>query len=377
MITLALLLAVQSPAQVEAALREHAADVHGCYARALAPDMTAHGKVTARLVLGDGGHVTKAEIVDDDLNSPAATSCLKERLLAWNLPGLGPSGTELVLPFLFEPGGAQHAVKLADVEPVPKAQPKATPPLQTWLLIDEKSAGAKKATLAIVQVGAKAKIAMHKHPSSAEILYVLDGHGRLLIPGAAEPEKLEPGTAVFIKAGTAHSIDNQSGSKNLRLLQSFVPPGPEVVLRDRSKAGGTEVIKGTAPNAPAGAYKVVREDDVKPLTIAGGKAKVRILLDKESTGEEAAYLGVLEADAGAKVPEHKHDKSDEILFVVKGDAKTVIGGAATPGEDETAVHIPENTLHTATFAAPTRAIQIYAPAGPEQRFKQPPTAPKK
>ena len=47
MITLALLLAVQSPAQVEAALREHAADVHGCYARALAPDQTALGKVTA------------------------------------------------------------------------------------------------------------------------------------------------------------------------------------------------------------------------------------------------------------------------------------------------------------------------------------------
>src|SRR5262249_34914139 len=162
----------QSPAQVEAALREHAGDVHGCYARALAPDRTAHGKITARLLLGDGGHVTRAEIVDDDLGSPAATSCLRERLLAWNLPGLGPAGTELVLPFLFEPGGAQHAIKLGDVEPVPKADPKKTPPLQTWLLVDDKSAGAKRVTLAVVQVGPKAKITMHKHPASAEILYV-------------------------------------------------------------------------------------------------------------------------------------------------------------------------------------------------------------
>jgi quercetin dioxygenase-like cupin family protein len=157
------------------------------------------------------------------------------------------------------------------------------------------------------------------------------------------------------------------------LLQSFVPPGPEAVLRDRSKAGGTEVIKGTAPNAPPGAYKLVHEADVQPRPIAGGKGKVWILLEKESTGEDAAYLGVLEADAGAKVPEHKHDGSDEMLFIVKGDCKTIIGGADTPAEDETAIQIPANTLHSATFGAPTRAVQLYTPAGPEQRFKQAPT----
>jgi hypothetical protein len=60
------------------------------------------------------------------------------------------------------------------------------------------------------------------------------------------------------------------------------------------------------------------------------------------------------------------------LFIIKGDCKTVIGGADTPAQDETAIHIPENTLHSATFPAPTRAVQLYVPAGPEQRFKQPP-----
>src|SRR5262249_11399090 len=244
-------------------------------------------------------------------------------------------------PLIVKATGPQRSVRLADVQSVRKA-PEAGPgklarvlPLQTWLLLDEKSVGAKKAALAVVQLGPKAKLSAHKHPGCAEILYVLEGHGRLLVPGT-EPEKLEVGTAVFLRAGTVHSIDDQSSQKPLRLLQAFVPPGPERVLRDRTQAAGTQVVRGAPPSAAPNSFRVAHESDREPLTIMSGKGKVWLLLEKATTGEDAAYLGVLEAQAGAAVQRHQHRGSAELLFVQKGRAKMTIAGQDTPAEDATA-----------------------------------------
>jgi quercetin dioxygenase-like cupin family protein len=365
---------------IQKALAVYAGDVHGCYARALAPDDKTAGEVLVRLTMGEGDRVARAEILKDQVGSPVLTSCLQERMLAWNLPGLGAPGTQLVFPLAFQSGPATpHTVKLADVAPVPPT-PATAPgksakllPLQTWLLLDEKSVGASKAALAVVQVGAKAKVALHRHPAAAEILYVLEGHGRLLVPGA-EPEKLDPGTAVYLKPGVVHSIDDQSSQKPLRFLQAFAPPGPERVLRDRTKAAGTEVVKGAAPPAPAGSYKIVHEADVAPFTPTR-KLKVHILLEPESTSDPAAYLGVLEADAGAEVAPHKHPGSAELIYIVSGSGKATVAGQTSALEEGTAIYIPEDSEHSASFDAAARAVQLYAPAGPEQRFKAKPAGP--
>src|SRR5262249_25830977 len=175
---------------------------------------------------------------------------------------------------------------------------------------------------------------------------------------------LEVGTAVFLRAGTVHSIDDQSSQKPLRLLQAFVPPGPERVLRDRTQAAGTQVVRGTPPSAPPNSFRVAHESDREPLTIMSGKGKVWLLLEKATTGEDAAYLGVLEAQAGAAVQKHQHRGSAELLFVQKGRAKMTIAGQDTPAEDETAIYIPEDTDHAASFPEPTRAIQIYVRTRP-------------
>jgi quercetin dioxygenase-like cupin family protein len=247
------------------------------------------------------------------------------------------------------------------------AKERRPPPLRTSLLLDERSVGATRAAMAIVEVAPKARIAVHRHLVSAEILYVLEGKGRILAPGAP-PGKLEPGVAVYIRAGAAHALDETSPQKGMKLLQIYAPPGPERVLRDRTLSGGTEVVQGT-PSPEKNPFSLVRAADVAPLTIMNGRGRVRLALEPSRTGDEAAYLGVIEAEAGAEVPTHSHAGAAELLFVLSGSGEMVIGGQKAPVVVGMAVHVPEDVPHSATFTEKLRAVQLYAPAGPEQRFK--------
>ena len=99
-----------------------------------------------------------------------------------------------------------------------------------------------------------------------------------------------------------------------------------------------------------------------------------MLLTPETTGGNAAYLGVLEADPGAEVPRHQHAGSEEILYVVSGSGgELTVGSEKFPFGADEAIFIPDNQPHAAKLKGPDKTImiQFYAPAGPEQRFKAP------
>jgi quercetin dioxygenase-like cupin family protein len=97
---------------------------------------------------------------------------------------------------------------------------------------------------------------------------------------------------------------------------------------------------------------------------------VRKLLTTDNTGHTTAYLGILEADPGCEIPRHLHPLSAEIMYVVSGGGVLTVGLEALPFGPDTAIHVPENAPHMASFTGPDKTImiQLYAPAGPEQRF---------
>jgi mannose-6-phosphate isomerase-like protein (cupin superfamily) len=110
-----------------------------------------------------------------------------------------------------------------------------------------------------------------------------------------------------------------------------------------------------------------------PLVAAGGRLQVRILLDADSAGAELGALSWLEGRPDLVVPEHRHDGSAEILLVEEGEGTMRIGDREVAVGAGAAIYVPEDTLHSfhGTGTRPLRAIQIYAPAGPEQRFRGP------
>jgi quercetin dioxygenase-like cupin family protein len=248
------------------------------------------------------------------------------------------------------------------------------------LLVDEATMHAQRASLSELSIAPANRIALHQHPG-AEILYVLKGHARILGRLGTPPQKLDEGMAIFIPGSTPHAIENMGRQAPAVLLDVFAPMGPERVYRDPKDEAGRaafQVIHGNGdPSALGGGPPSTTSMTVGgiatalPIALPGGRARVRKLLDPTATGYRDAYLGVLEAEPGAEIPRHSHAGSAEILFVVSGGGELTVGSEKIPFAADEALHIPENQPHAARFTGPDKTVmvQIYAPAGPEERFQ--------
>jgi len=367
---------------LQSTLVAHGAEVNRCFERALADTLDVSGKIDLSVDVGPGGKVTKAEPALDEVKSPVLLACLQASALNWTLLGIDP-GSTVVVPLAFEGQAAQFTVKVADAPdhgpPAPPAgkhrgSAPPQPPFSVKLLVDEATVHAQKAAVTELTVAPANRIALHRHPG-AELLYVLRGHARVLGATGVAPEKLDEGMAIYIPPGMPHAIENMGRQTPAVLLEVFVPPGPEKVYRDPKDSAGRaafEVIHDPKVANPPGAKFVVAEP--KPsaaLPVFGGKARVTPLLDVAKTGDKSIYLGKLEAEPGVEVPRNTHPGSDEILFLATGTGELTVGSEKFPIEAPEALYIPAGQPHAAKFTGTDKAelVQIFAPAGPEDRYK--------
>lgn len=118
--------------------------------------------------------------------------------------------------------------------------------------------------------------------------------------------------------------------------------------------------------------EVVAADEAPVLSVSDGRLRVQIFHDA-ANGARFGALSRLDADADLDVPVHVHDSSVEALFIESGDGTMILGDerfAVAPGR---VIYVPANVLHGYEHGTqPLRAWQIYAPPGPEQRFRTPP-----
>jgi quercetin dioxygenase-like cupin family protein len=364
---------------LQSALVKHGGEVNRCFERALADTLDVAGKIELAVDVGAGGRVTKAAPASDGVKSPVLLACLTESAATWTLAGIDP-GSTVIVPLSFEGQAAQFSVKVKDAPdrgpPAPankkKGAPVPPPPFSVKLLVDEATMRAQKAALTQLTIAPANRIAMHKHPGT-EVLYVLKGHARILGPTGVAPEKIDEGMAVLIPGGMPHAIENMGRTSSAVLLDVFAPMGPERVYRDPKDEVGRaafEVIRDAAPAAPAGAkFTVGAVADVLP--VFGGKGKIKPLLEPAKTGNRALYVGILEAEPGAEVPRNTHPGSAEILYVVSGGGDVTVGSEKITFGAEEALHIPDGQPHAAKFTGPDKTImlQIFAPAGPEERYR--------
>ena len=111
------------------------------------------------------------------------------------------------------------------------------------------------------------------------------------------------------------------------------------------------------------------------LPFAGGKLRVRIFVD-EAAGARFGAFSSLDGDADLPVPPHVHEGSVESLRIVEGDGTMLQGDDESPLAPSRVLYVPPNVRHGYTPGTKKLvAYQVYAPGGPEQRFRTPPTPP--
>jgi len=90
-----------------------------------------------------------------------------------------------------------------------------------WVVTKENT-GAQYCTFAVIRVapGGRA-LPAHSHPAGEEIIYILNGHGRVLVDG--EVETVKAGCAVLFPKGKVHILENLS-EEEMKVACFFAPP---------------------------------------------------------------------------------------------------------------------------------------------------------
>jgi oxalate decarboxylase/phosphoglucose isomerase-like protein (cupin superfamily) len=90
-----------------------------------------------------------------------------------------------------------------------------------WIVTKE-TTQAQHCTMCVIhmQPGETARPA-HSHPNGEEVIYIVQGSGRIMIDGVVEP--VNEGCTVLIPQGKIHMLQN-SGDRELKAACFFAPP---------------------------------------------------------------------------------------------------------------------------------------------------------
>jgi quercetin dioxygenase-like cupin family protein len=90
-----------------------------------------------------------------------------------------------------------------------------------WIVTKENT-NAQHCTMCVIQVepGQTVRPA-HSHPNGEEVIYIVQGSGRVMIEGVVEP--VHEGCAVLFPQGSIHMLQN-SGDTVMKVACFFAPP---------------------------------------------------------------------------------------------------------------------------------------------------------
>jgi mannose-6-phosphate isomerase-like protein (cupin superfamily) len=350
----------QAAQAIERALQKHGGDVHACFAKVLADRLDSAGKVEVAVEVGKGGKVKTAKVQKLDKSAgPVLATCIEKAAQGWTIDGI-EAGATVVLPFAFRAQGSQFVINAADVPeralgapPTNKAKaagPKRDAPFTVKILADEQNVKAEGISLTLLSVGPASRVAMHRHPHSAKILYLVKGHARLLGPEGVAPVKMDEGAAAFVPAGYPHVIENMGRQSTAVFLQAFSPPGPERVYRDATDARGRaefEVIRDpAAAKAPASQVVFATAGDATPVALPANAGTMKPLV-----AGGGLSLALYELADGAELKGPGNAPATEVFYFVAGGGSLKTAAESAPLAAESLVYLPRGTAYDIKAAA--------------------------
>ncbi len=217
------------------------------------------------------------------------------------------------------------------------------------------SVGCRNLVQRLVHIGPGGHARQH-HTDSEDVMFVLDGTGRLTFDG--HDTSLEARSGIMVPAGVDYRI--VAGSEGLRIL-SVLSPQP----------GRPGTVTAASAAAPDGVP--VREGDQEVIA-AGDDASIdymdrwfRVIVDPSHGAHYVTqFVGYI---AHSRAPEHVHTY-EEVIYIVDGDGLVHLGDTQ-PLRPGTSVYLPpgaphclENPHHDQVLAL----VGVFCPAGsPKER----------
>jgi mannose-6-phosphate isomerase-like protein (cupin superfamily) len=171
-----------------------------------------------------------------------------------------------------------------------------------------------------------------------EVLYIIDGRGRLYVDGAMH--ELEPEMGAYLVPGETYAVEN-TGIDDLHVLSVVAP-------EDRAEAAGERKV-------------TVRFED-QPELEASIERSFRYLVN-EDTGcfDMTQFMGIVQP---SKAPFHSHSY-DEVGYVVAGEGIAHVGGNSYPLQAGSCFHLPPDEVHCIenTGSGPMHILGVFHPSG--------------
>lgn len=350
-------------AAIEHAMNDLAPVASQCWAAAAADDLAVAGAVRMLVTIDRAGHATAAAEVDEP-GDPVLIRCLTDVLAAyaWAPP---IRGQVVELPFAFSAPPMQNVI---DRRLVPH---RAQAGVDVAVLLDQRNTANAAVSLLAVTIapGAGASAATAPRAIDRAELWLFRGPASVTWAGGGGPRTMAAGDALRVPVGARLQVEPAAGVA-VNAVVALVPGGREGIARAGALPGASAPTTGPGGKLPQPVLSPAGGGTRYPRP--GGAAFIRLEpgVPDRAVGKDLALLD-LELAAGAAVPAHVHAGETEVLYVLTGAGTMTVGDATVPVTEHSVIQIPPGVSHGFVATAAVTAIQIYTPAGPEQRFKPP------
>jgi quercetin dioxygenase-like cupin family protein len=283
-------------------------------------------------------------IAHDTTNSKRLGACMVGVLTAYHwAPPLANQSIEL--PFKFTAPGGQSVIDRRLVEAHGQGD------VTVSVLLDEYNTGNPGASMFEIAIKAGRTTGLRR-TARGELWY-------FLTPAQVDKQAVAAGDMIFVPADGGREV--QATGDGVRAVIVDVPGGREGAAR-----------AGALPTTMITDARALALAKLLPAAAAKTFGPATIYLDDSILKGTPLAASILQLPAGAKVPEHVHAHETEMLYVLAGAGTMTVAGTPVPVTATSIIQIPPNTPHAFAATDAVRAVQIYTPAGPEQRFKKKP-----
>jgi quercetin dioxygenase-like cupin family protein len=306
--------------------------------------------------------LSRVEVTKDNTKDQRLLACMRELLAeyAWVAP---LHGQTIRLPFSFRAPSGQSVI---DRQWVPFASESPNSPVAVAVLLDAQNTGNAAGSMFEIRIAAGASTQLGLAPRSEAWTFLSSGS---VTDGRGRSQQVATGDMMLVAKNGVRKLS--AGATALRAVLLVTPGGEETATR----AGAVTTAEAPGGRAAAVASRpiVIRAATAKRYPRPGGS--VQLLLDPTDNRRSELAASWLTLDAGASVPSHQHATETEFLYILDGAGTLTVGNSSLPVTSTSVLQLPPGISHSFSASAPLRAIQIYTPAGPEQRFKAAPPIP--